>query len=90
MSWQVLMENITDPAHVPHSHHGVEGACKATSQMVHGLFKQHDPAKPAGNMYTCCHVMFTSRVASSAQLRFGLCVSTQLSIGVHFDADPNI
>ena len=26
MSWEVLVENVTDPSHAPHSHHGVIGA----------------------------------------------------------------
>jgi phenylpropionate dioxygenase-like ring-hydroxylating dioxygenase large terminal subunit len=25
MSWEVLLENVTDPAHVAFSHHGVQG-----------------------------------------------------------------
>ena len=28
-SWQMLAENVSDPSHVPFSHHGVLGACHA-------------------------------------------------------------
>ena len=37
MSWRVLVENVTDPSHVPFSHHGIQGELCSPHCSVRGL-----------------------------------------------------